>query len=463
MSIISNNLKDLKNAVLDLVLHTKIEIVAVGLVLGGASSKIIYDHYKELGAKNPVAFSEEERITRHFNKLGQDVPPLTAYYSAINNVPMKVLEAANNGYDYRGGDLEGFASELEPTVDPGLRIHKQLSEYSAQINQLAGDALHATKDLLAAERDLVVVAKAFDKAWDDDHDDVYHTEFYDVEDCTTDSEGNQDCVTRTETREVYDYTIHTYDYDEKYGAAANRLLADFVSKYPELNIEEELYTAKMTGADNEYAIDRSLELKTGVSSREPNEYLAIVNHWAHGSNLAKYRPQINAAYSNLKVKNSQWGKAWRTAQSDRYTTYSHSDSGPKEFQIAEAAFSYARSIVRNSKNITTGIKFSKKAVPEIERLSREFIAVTLDGKDGDANQIKSDLMELSRELYDKNIEDGLELDPNEWGKAILFGLLATLASIGAGAGVDFAIDNNRTIRSKVEDMIDDDHHHFNHS
>lgn len=414
-----------------LLFETPIEIMIGILLVGSITGGLTYRNRAAKAGEIPLAFSEIEQTTKEFERAGQPVPPLTRFYSVNNEVAMKVFESNNIAYSL-GGSHQVFARELETRVDPALKVHPLISEYAKDFPQTAQDALRSLDKLTQAAAELPKINNAFARSWDEDHDDVYHTEYYTTTSC--DSKGQ--CTTTTHSRQVYDYTIHTYDYYPQHGAAAARMLIDFLAKHPDLNIEERLYLAKMTHADNEYAIEKSMREKFDGKAPSPADYVQLANTWATGSNLTKYLPLVTSHHSSLSNLSPAWNAATRTAKSTRYRTYSSSDAGPREFQIAESALGHGQAIEQSALRITEGIRFSGQRVPELDAKIKEFIGVTLDGKPGDPDKLRDEVMKMARDIYEKNYENGFDVQPFKWLEVVLFTILGMVAGGLAGAGAD---------------------------
>ena len=95
-----------------------------------------------------------------------------------------------------------------------------------------------------------------DQSRDDDHDDQYRTELRTR--IAHDTNGNPQ--TQVYTEQVYDHTIHTYDYYKKHGEAGAQQLNTLFEEIPALHLEEIIKTTSQTNADGEYAAEKSRKL-----------------------------------------------------------------------------------------------------------------------------------------------------------------------------------------------------------
>lgn len=417
-----------------LILETKIEVALGAVVLGGVFGAVSYNHEAAKQGQIPLAFSEIAQIKRD----SDTVAPLTLYYASVNDTLMQVFEANNISYNAFGQDNRHFARELEYKVDRAFRIHTQIREYAMSVPDRARNARHSIAPMTAAARDIQSAIGALNAAWDDDHDDKYRTEYYTERECST----GKDPVCRdvTKSRQVYDYTIHTYTYDRAQGERAAQLLQDFMRNHPDLKIDEYLILAKATNAENELAMWQSRRLLPDFKELTPEDYLRLANTFATGSTYTTLTPSIWTAHKSLSDATPKWVEAAPRARSDRYRTYSRIDSGPASFQLAEAALSYATTLSTDINRIDSGMAAAEGGIPALHRTILEYIAVTLDKKPGDADDLRDQVMDQAREIYAANYAGGFDTTPSEWGMVVLWAVLGLMAGGGLGLGADRIID-----------------------
>ncbi len=419
--------------------ETPVEIL-IGVMLVGATFGVARYHVERSHEGNiPLAFSEIERTTKEFSAKGLTVPPLTRQYSLSSDAAMKVFES-NNIALAKDRTNETFARELETRIDPALKKHMLISEIAAEMPEDTRNALASVQKLTDATRELPAVANAFGAVWDESHVDSYHTEFYTTQSC--DSKG-QNCTTQIHTRQVYDYTTHTYSYNQAQGEAAYVALGNFLQKFPDLNVQERLHLASGTGAENEDAIKTSMKDRFKDKAMTAAEALGLANTWASGSNFTKYTPIIRNSEAQLNNLLPAWAQGKGTAQSTSYRTYSHSDAGPREYQIAEAVRDNAVTANNSSVKIIDGIAYAGSAVPSLSRQIRDYVDVSLHGKAGDPDKMRSQLMKSARDLYDKNFENGFDVNPFKWLMIVLYTTLGMALGGGMGAGVNWLLDKKK--------------------
>jgi hypothetical protein len=422
-----------------LVHDTYIEIVIGAVTLSSIFGAVSYNHNKKKEADLPVAFSEIEATTRSFEEKGQAVPPLTRFYSVVNDVTMKVFESNNIALAKDDGN-EAFAHELETRVNPALKVYPLISEYAAEMPDDAFNARRSLDKVANESRDLLDVDDELAKTWDESHIDSYRTETYWVSVTNSDGKGSH---TEMRTRQVYDHTTHYYEYNPEHGAAAAQLLLAFLAKYPDVKIEEHLYPATATHPENENAILSSMKKLFEKKPPTAAELLQLANKWATGSNLTKYLPKITADHQQLSSLGPSWDAATRTASSESYITYSRYDSGPTEYQIAENALSYGEDFRKSSAKIIDGIHCAGTDIPLLDAKIKEYVDVTLHGKEGDADDLRTEILDMSRKIYKANFENGFDVDPFSWLEVIGIALLGGLLGAAAGKGADIYFDKRK--------------------
>lgn len=428
----------LKQKVVNLVLNTPVEVPVGAVIFGLAAGLVSYSLESGKRGQIPLAFSEISQTELYVEKIrGLKIPPLTRYYSAVNDVAMQVFEANNLSYSsWSGGGANRFAYELEKKIDVTARIHTQIPEYAKKLPGYAAEALKPLAKLDEANRDLLPVIGALKNTWDESHSDVYRTvtDYHRV--CTTDSKGRQSCHIETTTRQVYDYTIHKYTYDAQAGAQSARLLREFAAGHPDVEIGEKLFKAWQTNAENEWAIRESRKKMPGYAAPTQDQYLAYANTWATGSNYGALMPLVSEDHAGLAQDGPKWDRAKDTARNHRYTTYSHRDSGPAEYRVAMTALGHAVRESENIARITGGIRYAAEKVPALSENIQDFVDISLHGKKGDARGMGAAILEDARNIYRRNFAGGFDPYPAKWETVFAWTLLGLAGGAAAGYGVD---------------------------
>lgn len=425
-----------KTAIKEAVLFTPIEVPIAAVALGAVFGMASFNLEQAKRGQIPLAFSEISQTELYHETIGgQPVPPLTRFYSVTNDVVMQVFEANNISRNNWHPAPDRFAYELEKKVDQSMRIHTLISDYAPQMAGWTAAARQSIAPMTAAANDLAPVVEALDEAWDDDHRDVYRTEYYQEEECSGSGE-TESCSMVTKSREVYDYTIHTYTYDRRQGQLAATLLRDFMREHPDIRIDERFIRVTVTNAENEWAMRESRRRLPGYEALTQEDYLRLTNVWADGSNVSVLTPKILENHGQLFRAGTAWIAAAPRARSDTYRTGNRSDSGPAAFQTAEAALDYAVALRRDVGRIDGGMQFAGSQIPVLNQKIVQYVNAVLHGGEGDTKRLRREVMNLSREIYARNYAGGFDTAPAKWGYVVLWAVLGMAAGGGLGFGAD---------------------------
>jgi hypothetical protein len=412
------------------------------VILGGISHTIESRRDKKI----PLGFSEITQIERDARYSGKEVGALTRYLTSVNDASMKVFECwnlANNSYSTVFSDkTEYFAKELERKMDPALKIHHyELYDFLRDMPGQARDAKKGLTDFIKVKDLIAPVNYDFDSSWSDSHIDSYHTETY--TDTETDSDGDTHTVTRT--REVYDHTTHIYTYNKNAGESASQKLDALLAGQKSLELNDSLQTASKTNADGEYAAETSRKLPKNQIKLDPMSLMRIASKWKTGSTLFSNLPVINGKWNSLPAHANEWRAAKSKAHSESYITFSHFDSGPIEFQVAESALNDGLSLYSSIDEIIEGINYTQTKAPEFDNAIREFIAVTLDKKESKlgSGKLSSDVRYIAREIYNKNFKNGFDIQGYRLWLMCLMTLLGAGIGGAIGAGLDYLGNEKR--------------------
>jgi len=254
---------------------------------------------------------------------------------ALNDMCMKIFEAYNDAQRpfIPGKNTELFASNIY-----NARDLRNIYRYNLQdLIDTIPSYIPTVNTKLAKYKDAAIRLSQANKSMrdsrDEDHNDQYRTE---IKTRTTyDKDGNAD-GTETYTEEVYDHTIHTYNYNNKHGEASAKQLNVIFQYIPILQLEENIKTTSQTNADGEYAAERSRSENSITTQRiTAEDLLTIADKRYNGSTIMNNTNHIQKQYPLLNNNKNERNIAKNTARSTKYTTYSSLDDGPKEFQTAE--------------------------------------------------------------------------------------------------------------------------------
>lgn len=426
-----------KRSFVSWVSNTPSEILLIGLLGLAVGIGVGHHHESDREKHIPLGFSEVHQIERDAEYAGKEVGPLTRYLTGTNDLTMKVFEVWNKSHEntYVGSNVHSFATELEYRMDPAYKFHRyEIFNFVRDLPAQADAASAKLAHLERLRRGLGPVVNDFDRAWDDSHVDHYRTEYYTV----TVDDGNGKSHTEEHSRQVYDHTTHTYDYDRASGERASSGADALIARTGSLAVDEVLRTASQTNAEGEYAAEKSRSKVNGGGRLDQKNLTAIANTWATGSTLSTNLPEIGRLWAAFHGDADAWRSAKRSAHSTWYNTGSRSDSGPREFQVNEKALTDGAGAEANLGEILDGIAFVKANTPKLEGMIRKLIDIELNGKkDGtDSKKLMREILTLSQQMYQKNFTGGFEVDPYRYLMVMVFGLFA----MGLGAALGVTLD-----------------------
>ena len=417
------------------------------LILGVAGAMIglgIGHHYESYREERiPLGFSEITQIRRDAQARGEEVTSRTLYLAPLNDMVMKVFECSNEAHKnslYGFAFNKKFAQELEMRIEPTFKFHtNDLNDFLKSVPVNANLFLESLAEHAEVMKNLPNISQLFNKTWDDYHVDNYHTETR-TYDCGT-SDNPQTC---TETIQVYDDTDHSYYYHPEFGQKASIALDKLIMEHKNLSYNEKAQTTIKTNAEGEMASEVSREKSGEHLKLNQGELIKIANTWHYGSTLTQNLGKINSLWSNLQGDANSWRKAKTTAHNEFYTTYSHYDSGPAEFQVAESTINHGNKLKNYIEEIISGVNQVKNKVPALESKVKELIGVELDNKPGNSRKLAKEIMNLSQEMYKANFKEGFDVDGYRGWMVGLSSLLGLLSGGLIGFGIDCA-DNKWNI------------------
>jgi hypothetical protein len=310
-----------------------ISVICVALIFPLSMGWFAHRYQEVHSRQYKLAFSEIEEIEKSANNLNS----LNHYLPLVNDTCMKILECSNTAVKrttFLHSYTHMFASELD------LRQERSLKIYKYDLSNLLGKEGYLLKwSDPEKNEDLKQLSTVFMKAnsadnslgpvWKVAHEDVYHTEFY----TTTSTDSNGNTTTETHTRQVYDYTIHTYEYHPENNSrafvACDALIA---SSYPESLLKYQV--SKITHAENEYAMDTSDRRDTTGRLKE-HDMTMLSSSWLRGSTIPENLCTANSHFIKIPVALSNWKTTAPKAKSVEYqnTNREGEEPGPPDYQI----------------------------------------------------------------------------------------------------------------------------------
>lgn len=447
--------KDLPRNTKKLLRETSSEMLLVGL-LGGVSAATITGNYLARNSSLiPLTFSEIQQIERTAEARGEKVGHTTRYLAHTSDSYMKIFECYNHSIDKFTGrfDRKKFARELEDRMDRSTSIFIGYDLYCL-LPGLAAEADSCRAELGNLEsvmQELRPVIDDLDRAWEDSHVDHYRTEVYTVEVSHTDSNGNTYYTTEIRTRQVYDHTVHTYRFNLNSSLSASKNLDQLVGN-GSVELKQEIKTATVTNADGEAAAYDSRNNKKNRPDTQ-EEFLTMANLCFDGSTLVTEMPQVQDRWTGLNNYDDLLRQAIVSSKDHRYTTYSHSDSGPEEFQINEKTLGISADLYSRLRKIFDGIEYTRENAPVLEQKIRQLIAVELDNQKGNPKKITREILSIARNGYEANFEKGVNTSNDYLGLIFLAFLLGGMAGVGAGYGLDKLGDRFDWYKEKDQNKI----------
>lgn len=414
--------------------ETSAEIAAGALALGLAIGVPVYKHESARANLLPLAFSEKHQLHLDAEYNHETVPPFTEYLTSVNDATMKVFEAWNISRASILDKTKQFGSELEIKIDPSFNWHYyKLNQLLQNIPAEGQAAIEIFRPFIDAANATRPANAHFDNSWTERHIDHYHTEYY---------ECGDDKHPQTCSREVYDNTTHYYWYHPNEGDVAATSLDALLAKFNGLQFNEDFKKPSKTNAEGEYAIEKTIKPKVKGRRMSPFELFFYSTTWGHGSTLKANLPAIMSAWGALHNDSPAWNVAKKTAHDESYTTGSHSDSGPREYQVADAALSHGIQFVSHIDEVVGSIQYSQQHASDLNRLIEQFISIMQEHKvkyKGLSKHpwiLSGKIMSEAKTLYQTNFKEGLDVQGFRWYMV----LLAILGGMAAGGVVGFWVD-----------------------
>lgn len=131
---------------------------------------------------------------------------------------------------------------------------------------------------------------------------------------------------------------------------------------------------------------------------------------------------INKLYPQLYTQSKQRNLDKKTAKSDRYITYSHSDSGPREFQTAEKTANIGRQIECSINEMFAAIQLTQDKIPVLEQKIKAFTGAdpeTYISSEKESRQLEEEILMITKEIYQANFKEGVNIDRFRRGMVFL--------------------------------------------
>ncbi len=416
-------------------------ITALAAISGTAITTIssIYHEINE-SKRIPLAYSEIEQLTNALYNQENTAKEITIFLSNVNDLCMQVFESYNDSFDKTIASND-FAERL--------KYRYSNINHGSTISDLASTSTSSVEKLKDKLQNQIITRDKLDgsmlelhKSWDESHDDVYHTEIYYT--TSRDSKGN--VTTQMHTRQVYDYTWHEYTYNKEAGNRADNMLIEMFNTIPKLDSPGQYLTiTKISDSEKESA------LKSRARKKLPEEELnKLPGMWHDGTLHDEHLEEIVEEYSALNMHSKQWHKVKDNAKEHyRYKTYSSSDSGPEEYQVATNALDTASSIYNKINGFIEDINTVSVAVPKLISDIQKYLNVAdyvkynpnekLTNKD--KKLLEKKIINNTKELYSNIFEEGIDTDRFKGWRIALFSSIGLAAGAGIGQLIEYLNHN----------------------
>ena len=426
------------NKIKSLFIETKIELVLFSIIGFLLVFLISYINEYENSKYIPIAFSEMEEIENICKKESTNVPVITKYLNSTFDLTNKVFECWNESQNLMllGSNTKSFASELDYRIDTILRNHKYEITDLKLIIQDYSDSLNIYfKKYIEVMNNSAYITDLANKTWKYDTYDHYHPETRTY--TTTDSKGNS--TTHTYIVMVYDYTDHTFTYYPVYGEILDNDNFKFINDYHNFFYDENLITSNKVGANNEYAIQKSRKNKID-SSLSQEQILFISKQWATNSFYTIYNAKLHVNWDYYNQLQPAWTFDKLNSHSIKFRTTSHRDDGPKEYRTVQKIKNTSNNINSITSSIIFTIRNTKINVIKLEQLIKDYIDVSLNNKEGDAEELKYQIMHLTKNVYESNFIGQEKINMFNWWIVIGWSLFGAFIGLIVGFAIDSLID-----------------------
>ncbi|MGV8086964.1 MAG: hypothetical protein ACP5N1_05005 [Candidatus Woesearchaeota archaeon] len=431
-----NNLIDQITTIISQPYVPTIIAATVGMGAGLASS---INHELRESKRIPLAYSEIEELTNSLRSQEDAAKEVTLFLASANDLCMQIFESYNNSFE-NNALSQDFIHEIASRYS--MKNHGSNISDLLSLSYLSAERLN---DKLVDQRlikdKLQTIISDLDKSWDESHDDVYHTEIYYTTEMTTDSKGNTSSHQVMHTRQVYDYTDHEYFFDKNAAINADDKLASMFESLSKLTSPGNYSPVKtISSSGKESALS-----SRAVSELSDEKLNQLPRMWLDGTSTDEHLEEIVSEYDQLNTDSKILCGAKETAKKHyAYRTYSSSDSGPEEYQLAMNVLNIASCIYQKIEGITQDIDNTLIQVPKLKSNIEKCIDMTkLSNYESDSKSVKKksaalkkSIMADTKELYSIIFDDGIDTDRfKEWRIAVV-----TVASTALGAGIGQLIE-----------------------
>ncbi len=413
-------------------------ILAASLgIFGGVKS---CEHEYQRRAQVPLGFSEIHQIERDAAVSGRVIGEgdgseqgkgmaATYYLAGSHDLCMKIFECWNISHESSQA-YRAFAEELDARLNPDRKkYHYELADLFVMVPESCKVLEKKLEHFLKIHDILPSAVEKFGQAWTENHNDHYHTSFYP----SMDTDGN---VT-IKSRQVYDYTDHSYWYHPKEGGEAARSLDALIALIPDIRLSEEIFTASRTNSGGELAAKESR--KKEKKSLSADELMNIANTWYHGATMLLFTQKSYEFWKAVGEDADAWRKALPNAKDTSYRTSNSFDAGPEEYRAARKAQGDCQDLFSAVGGVLDVVQSTEQQLPVLGEKIHAFIQASKSGSK-DTPRLGEEVFSLTQKLYQKNFVKGIDVDRFREGMVVLWTFLGVLGGgiLGglAGAGLE---------------------------
>jgi len=419
---------------------TAARVIIAGVIGATTAGAFSFNHESDRDSYIPVGFSEITQIEKDAARAGREIGPLTRYYTSTNDLAMNIFSAWNDSKStpLTRNDIHSFAKELDMKMDPTFRVHHyEIPDFVKKLPGEANQALEQLKPFSKVQQEMAGINDLFARTWDESHRDETRTEEYEVEVDVDDGNGKSHKEKEKRTRDVYDHTDHSYDYHKAQGEKASADL-DRTIKENEgaLAVKEKMPVASKTNAEGEYAA----ELSRKGQRFDQKGYDRIARSWNSGATLTQNQNTIASLWDALHKDADAWRSAKQTAHDESYQTSSHSDSGPREYQVANKALEDGQALHSSISEVLGGMEYTRKMTPVLEAKIKQLIAIELDmSQKGNAKKVAKEIRQIAKEMYSLNFKGGFNVYKFRAWMVVLSVMGGAVGAGGVAAGIDYLL------------------------
>ncbi|MGV8168788.1 MAG: hypothetical protein ACP5N3_01915 [Candidatus Nanoarchaeia archaeon] len=430
----------LASKTLNLFQYTAAEIYIV-FVLGMtpiAYNEISKEH--SISSQHYLRFGERSQLKRELAAQGKTPSFINQDEIIKNDFCMKFYESI---------DQARAAGDVYSAFETELLAHDEQSPQRSSITKHGNWIINHTDSVVAELKTHTAVSKNLEEiipvlssSWKVDEDDEY--------DLVTETTTNSDGETETTSHWEYDHTNYDYYYNSSKGEMASSLFDKLFITFRDLPVPE-IFTAKGTNADNEYAIWKSNKHKMQSDEFTGEFYSKEAGKWKECSRMVKFLNKMSQDYQTLKAYAINWAIEKNLAKPHYFFEEGRSFPGPEPYQSAQRALTLSQEMNYDERNIV-GMRQNTEDLVNIILEERQNYTKTFTGELNEKPwHVMDRLMKAVDKVWEINFDESPERD-FRYGRVSLILLGYSLLIAAAGKGLDWA-GNRFRIYEKIHSKL----------